>query len=113
MGIPVVGDWLDMMPDTVTVAAFVSRSVSGVITWDDAHAVSYRCYIEMKNHLTVDKSGRTVTARGKVFLATATLPNTEDKLTLPGNFQPTNPPILAVNSVSDETGTHHVTLEIG
>lgn len=112
MGNPVVSDWLDMMPDTVTIKAFASRSVSGVITYSPT-AVSYRARIEMKNHLTVDRSGRTVTARGKVFMATTTVPNVEDLLTLPGVYQPTQPPIIAVNSQSDDTGVHHVTLEIG
>lgn len=101
-----------MMPDTVTINALVSRSVTNQPTYSPT-TVSYRAYIEMKNHLTVDKSGKTVAARGKVFLATNVVPGVEDLLTLPGTFTPTQPPIIAVNSVSDDTGTHHVTLEIG
>lgn len=101
-----------MMPETVTFQALISRGVSSQPVYSPT-VVSYRARIEMKNHLTVDKTGRTVTARGRVFLATTTVPNVEDLLTLPGTFQPTQPPMLAVNNQADETGTHHVTIEIG
>lgn len=112
MGDPNVSEWLSMMSDTVTIKAYLSRSVSGVISYSPT-AVSYRARIEMKNHLTVDRNGRTVTARGRVFMATTTVPGMEDLLTLPGTYQPTQPPIIAVNAQTDDTGIHHVTLEIG
>lgn len=107
-----VGEWFDFMPDTVHIDAFVSRTVSGAPVFAGA-PVGYPARIEIKNHLTLDKSGRLVTARGRVFMGTAVVPNIEDQVTLPGRFVPINPPIIAVNAQSDELGTHHVTLEIG
>lgn len=111
MGIPPVGDWLDFMPDTVTIEPVVSVSVSGVPTY--GAGVNYPAYIEMKNHQVVDKFGKVVVARGRVFLGTTTVPDVRSRLTIPSRFQPTQPPIISANAASDESGTHHITLEIG
>lgn len=107
-----IADFLDMMPDTVQINAFVSRDRANNPTYAPT-STSYPAYIEMKNHLTVDAKGREVMARGKVFLGTATIIGIEDLLTLPAGFSPRTPPIIAVNVVSDEAGTHHTELEIG
>lgn len=107
-----VGEWLDFMPDTITIDAWVSQSVSGVPTYAGAPA-TFAAHIELKNHLIVDHGGREIMARGRVFLGTATVPSIKDKLTLPSEYVPVSPPILAVNTVTDEAGNHHVTLEIG
>lgn len=113
MGSPDVGFWADFMSDTVTINAFISRSVSGVPTYNMLVTKSYPAYIEMKNHLVVDRQGREVMARGRVFMGTTEVPGIEDLLTLPAEFTPRTPPMIAVNPVNDESGTHHVTLEIG
>lgn len=101
-----------MMPDTVTLNAFVSRDGQSKPTYSPT-AVEYDARIELKNHLIVDKHGREVLAKGRVFLAMTTVPSVDDKLTLPAGYVPLTPPILAVNSVSDDVGSHHVVLEIG
>lgn len=100
------------MSDTVTINAFVSRDVAGKPTFSST-TKSYPAYIEMKNHLIVDRQGRETLAKGKVFMGTTDAPSVEDQLTLPAEFVPRTPPILAVNIVNDDTGGHHVTLEIG
>lgn len=112
MGTPSFSDWLDFMPETVTVNSYVSQSVSGAKTYNPT-AVSYPARIELKNHRIVDMNGREILAKGRVFLGTTTIIDTRDKLTLPAGYVPQTPPILAVNPVADESGTHHVTLEIG
>ena len=106
-----VSEWLDLMADTVTVAPWSSQSASGVPTY--GAAVSYTARVEMKNHLIVDAQGREVLARGRVFMATTTVPSVKDKVTLPSRYVPVSPPILAVSPASDNLGMHHVTLEIG
>lgn len=107
-----VGLWLDMMADTVTIDPWVSQSVSGVPAYAGA-PVTYPCYIEMKNHLIVDAAGREIMARGRVFMGSNVVASVKDKITLPSEYVPVSPPILAVNVATDESGNHHTTIEIG
>lgn len=107
-----IDDFLDFMPETVQINTYASISVSGVVTYS-ATATSYPARIEMKNHLIVDRTGRTVVARGRIFLGTTTVPDIKDKVTLPSQYSIRTPPIIDVNPCDDESGVHHVTLEIG
>lgn len=107
-----VEEFLDFMPDTVTVNAKTGQSVSAAASFSTV-GVDYPARIEMKNHLVVGVDGRTVTARGRIYMGTTTAPGLEDKVTLPVGFTPRIPPIISVNLVSDESGPHHVVLEIG
>lgn len=105
-------NWLDMMSDTITIDAWVSESISGVPTYAGAPA-TYSCYIGMKNHRIVDHLGREIMARGKVFVGSAVVASVKDKITLPAEYVPRTPPILAVNIANDELGNHHTVIEIG
>jgi hypothetical protein len=107
-----ISEWLDLMADTVTITPWTGQSVSGVPTYGGT-PVSYSAYINMKNRLIVDAQGREILAKGRVILGTTTLVSVKDKITLPSDYVPQSPPILAVNLVPDELGTHHVTLDIG
>lgn len=107
-----ISDWLDMMPDQVTIYPWVSRSVSNVPTYSTTGAI-YQAHIELKNRLIVDHNGQEVMARGRVYLGTAAMPDVKDKLVLPYKYTPQSPPILAVNVSTDENGDHNTILEIG
>lgn len=107
-----ISDWLDMMPETITMNVWVSQDVTGKPTYSST-GVPYRARVELKNRMIVDHYGKEVMARGRVFLATATTPSVKDKVTLPTGYVPVSPPILAVNVQADEAGGHHVVLEIG
>lgn len=107
-----VAEWLDMMASTITIDAWVSNSVSGVPSYAGA-PVSYKAYIEIKNHRIIDSQGREVMARGRVFVGAAISPSVKDKITLPAGYVPLTPPILSVNLADDELGQHHTTIEIG
>lgn len=111
LGTP-VSLWADMMADSVTITPWTAQSVSGVPTYGGTPA-SYSCYIEMKNHLIVDGHGREIMARGRIFLGSSVVVSVKDQITLPSEYVPTNPPILAVNVATDESGNHHTTIEIG
>ena len=111
LGIP-VGEWLDFMSDTVTITPWTAWDGQGKSVFGGT-PVSYPAYIEMKNRLIVDAGGREVIARGRVFMGTTVVPNVKDQITLPADFVPTTPPMLAVNVVSDEAGIHHITIDIG
>lgn len=112
MSSPTVGEFLDFMADTVTINAWTGQSVSGVPTYSSS-AVTYPAYIEMKNHFIIGSEGRQVMAKGRVFLGTNAMVSVKDKITLPAEYVPASPPILAVNRANDEGGSHHTTLEIG
>lgn len=107
-----IDEWLDMMSDTVTITPWTSQSGSGVPTYGGT-AYTITCRIEMKNHLIIDNQGREIMARGRIIMATTTIPSILDQITLPSDYVPTNPPILAVNVEPDDISSHHVTLEIG
>lgn len=107
-----IADWLDMMPDQVTIFAWVSRSVSNVPTYSTTGVV-YPAHIELKNRLIVAANGQEVMSRGRIYLGTAAIPDVKDKLVLPSNYVPLSPPILAVNVSTDENGDHNTILEIG
>ena len=101
-----------MMADTVTVYPFTSRSVSGGKTYSST-GTDYKAYVQLKNHLIVDNNGKQIMARGKVIMGTNVAVGVEDKIILPAEYVPRNPPILAVNIQPDESGNHHTTIEIG
>jgi len=107
-----ISEWFDMMADTITVYPFVSRSVSGAPTYSTT-GTTYKAYIHMKNHLVVTRDGKTATARGYIILGSNAVIGIEDKIVLPSDYRPTEPPLLDVNVEPDEAGNHHTKLEIG
>ena len=107
-----INDWLDMMPDTVTIYPFVSRSASAQPVYS-VTGTSYPARVEMRNQMTLDKQGREVMARGRVYLGSNAVIGNEDKIVLPTEYVPRNPPIIAVNIQPDESGNHHTVLFIG
>jgi hypothetical protein len=108
-----IEEYLDFMPDEVTVQTLESTAVNGVKTYSMS-TTTYPARIEMKNHIVVDpKTNREVTARGRIFLGTTEMIGISDLLTLPADFSPRTPPIIDVNRESDENGVHHIKVEIG
>lgn len=109
-----VNDWIDFMPDTVTIQAFTGYDGTGQAkpTYSSTLA-TYPCRVELKNHLVIDHLGREIMARGRVIMGTAVVVGMQDKITLPAGYIPLNPPLISVNVVPDENGNHHTTLEIG
>lgn len=106
-----VDDFLDFMPETVTIYPFTSVSVSGSPTYSST-GTPYPARIEMKNRVIVVR-GREVNSIGRVFMGTTTAPDIKDKIVLPSKYSPVSPPIIDVNPTNDEFGTHHVTLWLG
>lgn len=112
MGIPDISEWADMMPQTITVEPWLSYKGGGSGANYDT-AVSYACRIEMGNHLVVGPNDRVVTAKGIVFLMSASVIGIKDRITLPTGYLPTQPPLLNVDVEDDETGNHHTCLHFG
>lgn len=109
-----ITDFLDMMSDVVTFYPRTGRDGQGKAVYSPTPSASnVPCRVQMKNHLTVDAKGREVTARGKIILGSTFTPDVEDKIVLPSGYSPTSPPMIAVNPEPDESGAHHVVIEIG
>lgn len=107
-----ISEFLDFMPDTVTIYPWTGQTVTGAPDYSPT-GTTYDAYIEMENHLAVDAKGQQVLARGWVFLGSNAVVGIKDKIVLPDGFVPSSPPIISVNLVSDEAGNHHTELEIG
>jgi|SRR5579864_3736911 len=106
-------DFFELMPSTVTVAPFQSADVRGKVTY--GLPVSYPARIEIKDTFMRLRDGREVNAKGFVYLAvsSATGITTKDLLTLPANFEPTQPAVLDVMPEYDQLGIHHLKVVIG
>ena len=107
-----ISDWFDMMADTVTVYPLTGRNVSGQPTYSTT-GTTYRAYIHMKNHLVVNRTGQTVTARGYIIIGSNDVIGVDSKIVLPSEYVPVSPPIIDVNVEPDEYGNHHTKIEIG
>lgn len=106
-----ISDWLDMMADTVTVYAWTGKSVSGAPTYSGS-GTSYPCYISMINHKIVTNDGKEILAKGRVILGSAAVIGVKDKIVLPADYVPIDPPILGIDVINDEAGNHHTTVHI-
>ena len=93
------------MPETVTHAEFAGRSTDGYGAPIYGTPANFRARVLENPHLVTTREGAEVMARGVVWVATATTIGPEDQITLPDG---TTPPIVAVDRVSDQDGTHHM-----
>ncbi len=106
-----ISEFQDFMPHTVIIEAWSSQDPYGQPTYSTCS--SYPARVEMKSRRIAGSGGVEIAARGRVFLATATVPSAKDRITLPASFVPTQPPILDAFPVNDERGIHHVEVFIG
>lgn len=98
-------DFLDMCPHTVTVEPFVSFDQYSAKTYGSA--VTYRARVQGKTQMVMTLSGEEAVSTVTVYLAAGTI-GAQDRITLPSPFAPTQPNILSVQRVSDESGQHHI-----
>jgi len=103
-----VTDWKDLFPHTVTVASVLSRDKYGGPTYGSG--IDYSARVLYKNVRTTDARGVEVLAKGVVWIQGTPSIGLDDKITLPDG---TTPPILNVQMVPDERGTHHVKVYFG
>ena len=98
-----VSDFLDMMPQTVQWAPFVSRSQYGEPTYGDR--VPYRARVVYRDRLVRRADGQLVISPVSVWLGAYLDVKVEDKIILPDG---TAPEILSVDRIPDENDMHHV-----
>lgn len=103
-----VSDFLDLMPDTVTVEPFAGRDGYGAPSY--GAPVQYRARVVYRPNLVHAPDGKEVVARGTVWLATSDAVSTEDRLTLPDG---STPRVVAVERYTDASGVHHVKVAFG
>ena len=101
-----IRDFLDLMGQTVTIEPFTGRDGYGVPTYGPE--VAYRARVVGRVRLVRNAQGQDVASMHTVYLAASPVIAPEDRLTLPDEYVPRTPPILAVSRVPDERGIHHV-----
>jgi len=98
--------WLDLMPDTVTIAPYSSQNKYGEET--RGVAVSYQARSVGKVMKVLDRQGNERVSTVTTYLGAAPTGLTvRDQITLPARFDPRTPEILAIGSFPDEGGAHH------
>src|SRR6185295_11317823 len=103
-------DFADFLNDTVMIEPFLSRDDYGTATYGPG--VDYLCRIDGQTKQTVNVNGVERTINAIIFLSGNIYVAPADRITMPGNFDPLQPPILKVNQFSDENGPHHVEIAI-
>lgn len=96
--------WASMCPHTVIVEPFVSLNEYGNPTY--GAGVSRKARVQGKTQMITTMTGEEKVSLVTVYLASGTV-GAQDRITLPAPFSPTQPGILAVQHVSDESGQHH------
>jgi hypothetical protein len=96
-------DFIDMCPHTVTVEPFVS--LDPYLKYTYGPPVTYRARVQGKNQMITTVQGEDVVSSVQVYLSGTVTP--QDRITLPSPFSPSQPSILAIGQVSDESGSHH------
>ena len=99
---------LSMMPHTIQVAPYSGHNSYGESTW--GAAVNYKARVQGKMQMVRDVTGVERVSSVTCYVATTAAIGPKDKLTLPSNFTPASPPILAIARESDESGDHHVVI---
>jgi hypothetical protein len=100
----------DLFTDTVLIQPWLRQNANGEGIFGDP--VTYHAVIDGQNRLVRDASGQQVVASLAVRLFGAPRVTPKDRVTLPSHYTPQRPPILTIETFSDEEGDHHVTLRM-
>ncbi len=98
-------EWLEMMPDSVTITPFLSRNVRGEPEYDTQSSYTVRARVEQSMREFRTKEGSVRVAQTVVYPFNppkAIGPN--DQFTLPDG---SSPPTLGVLRETDDLGIHH------
>jgi hypothetical protein len=109
-------EFLELMPDTITIVRWVSQNFYGGPSYDDAHPRTYRCRIvgkglSLRTHLAEDE-----TVVYDVYVdAKDDIIQIKDKIILPPDpaWQDQTPVIFSVGRYPDEHGQHHTKIQCG
>ena len=103
-----IAEWTDLMPHRVTVAPYVSQDGYGNPTYGDAVEYSARIVGKLK-WLRTD-AGVELVSRWHAYIGASSHFSVRDQITVSTDYDVTQPPIIAIERVADEFGTHHSVL---
>jgi hypothetical protein len=95
---------LELMPDTVVLEPYLSQDSYGQATYSAAS--TYQARVSGKVKKVTDANGSERVSMVTVYLASAVGVTVQDRITLPARFVPSQPKILAVGLLSDESGAY-------
>lgn len=115
--------FLDFMPQTVSLRKFSALSTDGMGARTSATTYSVRARVEQNRRLVRDASGREVVSTTQVYLApydnstgqTAIVVDVSDRIVLPSGFLVAGssaPPIMSVERQQDDAGDHHIAVMV-
>ncbi len=104
-----IDDWLDLMPQTVTVEPLVSRDAYGAPTY--GAPATYQARVYFKTRYVRTAGAEEVVARGRCWIATVAPIDTTARITLPDQSEITGPLILNVDVVPDENGPLYTSID--
>jgi len=104
-------DLLDLMPDTVTHAAFAGMSTDGYATLEySTTATSYRCRVVTGQRMVRTFDGEETLATTTVWVASTSTFSALDRFTLPDGETPN---LISLETYGDEYGVTHSRLGFG
>jgi len=98
-------EWEELCAHAVTVEPFLLKDGYGASTYGSAATIRCRIQGQMKSVTTRDGSQRASSVQ--IYCGPSPLVGPDDRVTLPADFVPRQPPILSVQRESDEEGLHH------
>lgn len=101
-----IDQWLDFMPDTITIDPYGSQNKYGEETY--GASATYRSRVVGKVRKVTDMNGQERVSTVTAYIGGTPTITPRDRITLPARFNPTQPEILAIGLWPDESGTHHV-----
>lgn len=109
MGKSIVSNLLELMPQTITMRAYLGANTYGEATFSTSVS-SFRARVEAKPKIARTVTGEVLEVATVVWFASTKAWTSKDKITLPDG---STPKILLVATVPDENGYHHNRLELG
>lgn len=100
---------LELMPDTITLFANTGIDKYGRPSWSGG-GTTYRCRLVAEDRLTRTEQGDDVLITGRAIIYGPATVTTDYKLRLSDG---TEPVIIAVDDLKDETGEHHSVVTFG
>jgi hypothetical protein len=99
-------DFLDMLPDTVTIQWGLESGFGAFIP--SGEAASIPCYIEGRIRLVADPAGLEVTSRIQIYVDPGPYTVRNHRYTIPDRFDPYQDiKAIAIEPFTDEFGPHH------
>lgn len=98
----------EMMRETITVQTQSSLDKYGKQAWGTG--VTYKCRYMAEQRVLRDQDGREIIEQGRALVYGVAVASVKDRVTLPNGAHPL---VTSVDTVYDESGTHHTVIGFG